>query len=789
MLKWARPLHRDGNAMAQDKSIESQIPQRAPESSPETPQPEDIIKPLDGELQDFDFWQDLKDSLPPWLDEVVGFALVIFGILSFISLFIPSEAAVAVAWADMLTALFGDGSVGVAGALFAFGIVLWLPKVGLRIKLSSTRLLAIEIAFLAALAVFHLNHGDIELRAMARAGQGGGLIGWGLSFPFYWILGRALALTLFGIIIAICIVAAVGLQRRHITAFLNQTSRQLQDHSEKAMQPAAESQQNSARDLYKQLVTSPNYRTQIMRIRAASSPADQQESQPEPEPTEDHEPAAIDQQDEQNEQEFRLPDMTLLTAVDLMMPSQDEIDHNVEQIEKTLREFDLDIHVVDVQVGPTVTRYAIQPYKDDETERTRLSKIASYASDLSLALSAERLRMETPIAGTNYMGIEAPNKQPGVVALRNVMESSTYLDIKTKKDAPLLVPLGRGVDGQPVAIDLAAMPHLLIAGTTGAGKSVCTAAIALALLMQNKPDRLKLVMLDPKIVELTRFNGVPHLLGPVETDNERIAGVLRWCTREMERRYKLLEKQAARSIEAYNQNSQNGEALPYIVIIVDEIGDLMLSHPDATEKSITRLAQMARAVGMHMVIATQRPSTDVITGLIKANFPSRIALSVTSGVDSRVILDQTGAENLLGRGDMLFLSADSAKPRRIQGCYVSVEDVRKVVQHWQTPDDPAESSPWARGLARRQFLTETDPMLAEAIKLVVDSQEASASLIQRRLGLGYPRAGRIMDLLEELGVVGETASSGRGRQVTIPKGHPDPFKLVMERHLKNKAGA
>ena len=778
--------------MAQDKSIESQIPPRAPESSPETPQPEDIIKPLDGELQDFDFWQDLKDSLPPWLDEVVGFALVIFGILSFISLFIPSEAAVAVAWADMLTALFGDGSVGVAGALFAFGIVLWLPKVGLRIKLSSTRLLAIEIAFLAALAVFHLNHGDIELRAMARAGQGGGLIGWGLSFPFYWLLGRALTLALFGIIIAVCIVAAVGLQRRHITAFLNQTSRQLQDHSEKAMQPAAESQRNSARDLYKQLVTSPNYRTQIMRIRAGpalSSPVDQQESRPEPESTEDSEPAAIDQQDEQDEQEFRLPDMTLLTAVDLLMPSQDEIDHNVEQIEKTLREFDLDIHVVDVQVGPTVTRYAIQPYKDDETERTRLSKIASYASDLSLALSAERLRMETPIAGTNYMGIEAPNKQPGVVALRNVMESPTYLDIKAKKDAPLLVPLGRGVDGQPVAIDLAAMPHLLIAGTTGAGKSVCTAAIALALLMQNKPDRLKLVMLDPKIVELTRFNGVPHLLGPVETDNERIAGVLRWCTREMERRYKLLEKQAARGIEAYNQNSQNGEALPYIVIIVDEIGDLMLSHPDATEKSITRLAQMARAVGMHMVIATQRPSTDVITGLIKANFPSRIALSVTSGVDSRVILDQTGAENLLGRGDMLFLSADSAKPRRIQGCYVSGEDVRKVVQHWQTPDDPAEDSPWARGLARRQFLTETDPMLAEAIKLVVDSQEASASLIQRRLGLGYPRAGRIMDLLEELGVVGETASSGRGRQVTIPKGHPDPFKLVMERHLKNKAGA
>ena len=775
--------------MPEEKSIESQIPPPAPDGERPPASAEDIIKPLEDAPQDFDFWEDLRDSLPPWLDEVVGFALVIFGILSFISLFIPSEAAAAVAWADMLTALFGDGSIVVAGTLFAFGIILWLPKLGVRVKFSSVRLLAIEIAFLSILAVFHLNQSDLELRAIARAGQGGGLIGWGLSYPFYWLLGPSLALVLFGIIIAVCVVVILGLRRRHITAFLTKYSRLLQDYSEQAKQAHAASQ-DDALSLYRQLVSSPNYRTQIMRIRANPDLT----AAPEPPPADDDEKA--EDADRQNVMDPApaLPGMELLTAVDLLMPAEDEINQNAVVIEQTLLEFDMNVHVVDVQVGPTVTRYAVQPHSADGTERIRLSKIASYAQDLSLSLSAKRLRLETPVAGTNYMGIEVPNKQPGTVALRNVMESQTYLEIKQQRDAPLLVPLGRDVSGKPVAIDLAEMPHLLIAGTTGAGKSVCTTSIAISLLMQNTPDALKLVMLDPKMVELSRFNGIPHLLGPVETDNERISGVLRWCTREMERRYKLLEKQAVRHIAAYNQ--QAAAPLPYIVIIVDEIGDLMLSHPEETEKSIARLAQMARAVGMHMIVATQRPSTDVITGVIKANFPSRIAFSVASGADSRVILDQIGAENLLGRGDMLFLSVDAAKPTRVQGCNVSSDDLRKVVQHWrqwhQTQikaglAEPGQDSPWERGLARRQFLTETDPMLAEVIQLVADAQEASASLIQRRLGLGYPRAARIMDLLEDLGVVGEVAAGGRSRQVILPKDHPDPFKFVMERHLKNKA--
>lgn len=787
--------------MAQEKSIESQIPHLTSEQSQETPQatPEDIIKPLEDEEQDFDFWEDLKDSLPPWLDEVVGFALVIFGILSFISLFIPSEAAVAVAWADMLTTLFGDGSAVVAGTLFAFGIILWLPKAGLRIKFSSVRMLAVEIAFLSTLAVLHLNHSDVELRAMARAGQGGGLIGWGLSFPFYWLLGRSLALVIFGIIIGVCIVVIVGVQRRHLIAFLTECSRQLQNHSSREAQSSDESQKDDALKLYKQLVASPNYRTRIMRIRPSPQAAENQPReglQPEIGTPTDGSPAA-----EQPANNFSqtLPDMNLLTAIELLMPAESETKHNVELIEKTLLEFDLDIRVADVQVGPTITRYAVQPHNDDGSERIRLSKIASYTRDLSLALSAKRLRLEMPIPGTNYMGIEVPNKQPGLVALRNVMESQAYLDDRAKKRRALYVPLGLDVSGQPISIDLAAMPHLLIAGTTGAGKSVCTAAIATALLMQNTPDRLKMVMLDPKMVELKRFNGIPHLLGVVETDYERIMGALRWCTREMEQRYKLLEKHSARNIDIYNRQQRaarkDSEVLPYIVILVDEIGDLMLHNPEETERSIARLAQMARAVGMHMAVATQRPSTDVITGVIKANFPSRIAFSVASGIDSRVILDKIGAENLLGKGDMLYLSPDAAEPRRIQGCYVSDEDVSNVVRHWR--DGPMKAGladvdlggPWGPELARHQFLAETDDKLEEVIQLVVDAQEASASMIQRRLGLGYPRAARIMDILEELGVVGEAAGGGRVRKVIIPKGQQDPFKLVLDRYLNSEANA
>jgi S-DNA-T family DNA segregation ATPase FtsK/SpoIIIE len=339
------------------------------------------------------------------------------------------------------------------------------------------------------------------------------------------------------------------------------------------------------------------------------------------------------------------------------------------------------------------------------------------------------------------------------------------------------------------------MPHLLIAGTTGSGKSVCIAALAAALILDNTPDAVKLVMLDPKMVELSRFNGVPHLLGPVETDQERIIGVLRWCTREMDRRYKVLEENAARNIDTYNQRlgrRRKDEYMPYIVVLIDEIGDLMMSHPDETEKTVTRLAQMARAVGIHLIVATQRPSVDVITGLIKANFPSRISFAVASGIDSRVIIDASGAETLMGRGDMLYQPADAPNPRRIQGCFVSDDEVRALTQYWRDWADQQRSAgslpsqalaPWERGLTRREFLAETDPLLEQAIALVVADGEASASLIQRRLGVGYPRAARIMDLLLELRIVGDFKEGGRSREVLIKDGK-DPFKELIDKRMR-----
>ena len=798
---------------------------------------EDVIKPLEEAAYDFDFWQDLKDSLPPWINEVVGFALTVFGILSFISLYIAADALVAVTWADMLTAIFGDGAIFVAGTLFAFGVILWLPKVGLRIRLSPGRLLALEIAFLSALALLHLGNSDSELRALARAGQGGGLIGWGLSYPFYWIMGRGPALVFFSALIAICLIVAIGMQRRHVVALFAKFGLGLQTFSERARRTQKPATDDRAQSLYRQLAGAPGYRTQIMRIRphpenlptevgqsssdagaatdtvkrirpAATANGDKDPAAiPSPEGEQDDSlartPVAIQDADyatppdaspSENPWLDSLPSLDCLTAADLIMPDEEEINRNAMLIRNTLLEFDLETTVLEVQVGPTVTRYALQPHKEDGSERIRMSKIASYARDLSLALAAKRLRLETPVPGTNYMGIEVPNMEPALVALRNLLESEFYQREKRNSGAPLLIPLGRDVSGAPVALDLSQMPHLLIAGTTGAGKSVCMAGIATSLLMQYRPDQLRLVMLDPKMVELTRFNGIPHLVGPVEIEHDRIIGVLRWCTGEMDRRYKLLESQSTRNIAMYNERQlargAAGEPLPYMVILIDEIGDLMISNPDETERAITRLAQMARAVGMHLVIATQRPSVNVITGLIKANFPARIAFSVASGSDSRVIIDRSGAEDLLGSGDMLFLSADADGPQRIQGCFVSEDDVRVVVQHWQRENAKRsdavaaanpEASPSEAGLMRRRFLAETDPMLEDVLRLAVDSSEVSASLIQRRLGLGYPRAARIMDLLEELGVVGEELGGGRSRKVIIPP-EEDPLEYAMLRH-------
>jgi S-DNA-T family DNA segregation ATPase FtsK/SpoIIIE len=481
------------------------------------------------------------------------------------------------------------------------------------------------------------------------------------------------------------------------------------------------------------------------------------------------------------ERDPRLPGLDLLSRGETGQITAREVNQTAGLIEKTLAEFGLPARVVDFRTGPAVTQYALEPGTieqvgtDGEVRRNkvRVSQISALANDLALALSAAALRIEAPVPGKAFVGIEVPNRQAALVRLRPILESAAFQRV----GSPLAIALGKDVAGAPVVADLAAMPHLLIAGTTGSGKSVCIAALATCLAMNNPPEALRLVMIDPKRVELLRFNGLPHLYGKVETELDRIVGILRWCVREMDLRYRLLQEAGARDIRAYNRAAarrRGGIPMPRMAVLIDELADLMMMAPDQTEKSLVRLAQMARATGIHLVVATQRPSTDILTGLIKANFPARIAFAVASGVDSRVVLDGPGAETLLGRGDMLFLAPEAAAPVRLQGVMVDDQEIGRVVDAWKEAAGPREPAPWEEFLTRQEALEDRDEILEQAIELVSRVGEASASMLQRRLRIGYPRAARLLDELEQLGVVGKPQAGGRTREVLIEEGQ-DPL--------------
>ncbi len=419
-----------------------------------------------------------------------------------------------------------------------------------------------------------------------------------------------------------------------------------------------------------------------------------------------------------------------------------------------------------------------------QAQKVRVSAIAALQNDLALALAAPSIRIEAPIPGRALVGIEVPNAQVSPVDLRSLMESEAFRRLAEK--SPLAIALGRDVSGAPYAADLARMPHLLIAGTTGSGKSVCISTITVCLAMNNRPEDLRLVLIDPKMVELSRFAGLPHVIGKPESDIERIPAVLRWVTREMDARYKQFAQLGARNLAEYNQivARRDEPTLPYIVVLIDELADLMLQSPIETEKTICRLAQMARATGIHLVVATQRPSVDVVTGLIKANFPARISFAVASATDSRVILDQTGAESLLGRGDMLFLNPESGNPVRLQGAFVGEREIRNVTEWWQKQvagaQQEAGDAPWesvvaevaaeraqfgGRGSARDEE-GDDDGLLERAMEIIRTTGSVSTSLLQRKLRIGYPRAARLMEELQEMGYVsGPSRQAGKGREV------------------------
>jgi S-DNA-T family DNA segregation ATPase FtsK/SpoIIIE len=462
---------------------------------------------------------------------------------------------------------------------------------------------------------------------------------------------------------------------------------------------------------------------------------------------------------------WKYPSLDLLTETETGKADRGDLKDNAATIEQTLESFGITAKVVEVNLGPAVTQYALEVALG-----TKLSKITSLERDLALALAAPTgtIRIEAPIPGRNLVGIELPNRAAEFVPLRKMMESDPMQQAKSK----LAVSLGLDVSGRPVIADIAKMPHIMIAGQTGSGKSVCINAFLASILFRASPNEVKLIMVDPKRVELTHYNGIPHLLSPVIVEPEKVISALRWIMAEMDRRYKLFSEAGARNIDGYNEMS-GFQALPYIVLFIDELADIMLFSPVEVEDAITRIAQMSRATGIHMVLATQRPSVDVITGLIKANVPARIAFAVASQVDSRVILDTQGAEKLLGRGDMLYLSPDQAKPSRIQGAFVNDREVGELVTFLKNQGVGPQYTEEVTTMTKAGTVSapgvegDADDFFKEAVRVVCQYNRASASLLQRRLSIGYARAARIVDQLEAAGVIAASDGSSKPREVLV----------------------
>lgn len=475
------------------------------------------------------------------------------------------------------------------------------------------------------------------------------------------------------------------------------------------------------------------------------------------------------------EDDYIYPNVNLLKQAKLNKSNDvsDELKDNAQKLVDTLKSFGVNTKIIDICRGPTVTRYELQP-----SAGVKISKITGLADDIALNLAAAGVRIEAPIPNKPAVGIEVPNKKVDMVSMKEIIDSSTFEKAKSK----LSVALGKDISGNITVADLAKMPHVLIAGATGSGKSVCINSLIVSLLYKSTPDEVRLLMIDPKVVELGIYNGIPHLLIPVVTDPKKAAGALSWAVTEMLQRYKTFADNNARDLAGYNRIARNSEdlkPLPQIVIIIDELADLMMAAPNEVEDAICRLAQMARAAGMHLVIATQRPSVDVITGVIKANIPSRVAFAVSSQVDSRTILDSGGAEKLLGRGDMLFYPVGSSKPTRVQGCFVSDEEVEQIVSFIKNKDNVEYDENVLEEIEKQvanQKGNESnsqsgeeqinDELLPSAVEYVLEAGQASASLLQRRLKIGYMRAARLIDAMEERGIIGPFEGS-KPRQVII----------------------
>ncbi len=709
------------------------------------------------------FWKSLS---PERKLDVVGIILAIVGILILLTLFASSRSALTGGFIRLLSQLVGWGIYVLPIGLIVFGVWLILRKIERIPPLTLERAVGSVLLFIWLLTAMHSIIAAPEAaQAAARDGAGGGYVGSLFERVLWFSLGAwGVIITLMAwllIVLTMILDMTVRDLFRWIGPLFVRLKSLLAGLWSKPSAPQVEARTNGY--------------TPLKPTAASAQSANLIPALPPNFPTVTTAASAQTVQ-------WSLPEINeILDAGNAPAVNEDFIKQRAHLIEETLASFGAPAQVVEISRGPTITQFGVEPlFVETRVGRTRVrvSKIASLADDLALALAAPRIRIQAPVPGHSYVGIEVPNDEMALVALRDILESETFQRNKT----PLRFALGKDVAGHPITADLEFMPHLLIAGTTGSGKSVCVNSILTSFLLNNTPDDLRLVLVDPKRVELTNYNGIPQLLAPVVVETERVVGALQWMTREMDKRYHDFAKIGARNISDYNarMKAQGGKKFPFLLIVIDELADLMMIAPDETERTITRLAQLARATGIHMILATQRPSVDVVTGLIKANFPARIAFAVASGVDSRVIIDQPGAERLLGRGDMLYQAPDAPAPARLQGVFVSDHEIQRLVEFWK--QQAAQSSPYAapgapvdgvpdhvplkqKPLWEEMGKPDGDPLLNEAIDLVRREGRASVSMLQRRMRIGYTRAARLVDVMEERGIVAAPEANTQVRQV------------------------
>ncbi len=699
-------------------------------------------------------------------DHIIGVALGLFGLLSVVAL-LARGGSVLDWWRSVMTDLLGWGAVLIPIAFFVAAAIVWRRALARRLLLPGVGALLVIISLLGIVDVGGGDGGSLGHAVGTASARTLGTVGGIIAL---------LAILAIGVVIAanrtLQELARPALERRPQFAFrpgatlpggtatafdANARSRPLTAPSQLAPEEDRPIKINMDQERPARKTVKPVAEQEVLPIAQIAPPGGALAGLPSAmlvaEGVMHADPPEVP---------WKLPSLDLLEEGSAARSGKDEVMRNTRVIEETLAHFNIVAKVVEVSVGPVVTRYELKP-----AAGVKLSRIEALDSDLALALAARTLRIEAPVPGKSVVGIEVPNLAIGMVTLKDVAETAMFKDASSK----LTVALGRDVAGSPIVADLAKLPHLLIAGQTGSGKSVSINSVICSLLLTATPDDVRLILCDPKRVELAGFNNIPHLVVPVVTDHDKILNALYWAVGEMDRRYRLFARATARNIDAYNAARTGPDRVPYIVLIIDELADLMMSAPIQVEKAITRLAQLARATGIHLVVATQRPSVDVITGLIKANIPARIAFATASSIDSRTILDMTGAEKLLGRGDMLVLPPDVPKPIRAQGVFVSDREIEAVTRHWKVQRDPRykleilESQDRARQREDGGDPEIDDDRYEEAVDIVTRAGQASVSMLQRKMTIGFARAGRLIDIMEQEGVIGPSVGPGKMRQV------------------------